>query len=149
MAAGKFTVLDSALSKILDDTIDLGQTGLKMCLCDVSEALSATWTGTSGDGLYSDLVAEVTGTGYTAGGLTLTGVSLVSAAGSVSVSADPASWTGVTITAKFGVIYKAAGDQDILGFFDLETLDPIGRQIIDADLTVSFPSSMMTLTRTA
>lgn len=147
MAAGKFTVLNVALAKMTDGTIRVGVDGLKLALCEAAEALSETWTGTSGDGLYSDLGAEVTGPGYTAGGVDLD-VSVSQNTGVLSVSADPSVWTGVTITAKFGVVYKATGDLDVLGFFDLETSDPAGRVVTASDLTISWPNDLLTLTRT-
>lgn len=149
MAAGKFTVLNVALAKIVDGTIRLGVDDLRIALCEATEALSASWTGTSGDGLYSDLTAEVSGAGYTAGGEELTGVSISGSGASITIEADPTVWTGATFTFKYGVVYLGgSGADDVLGFFDAETTDPSGRTLAGSDLTISWPSELLTLTRT-
>lgn len=148
MAAGKFTVLNLSLAKILDGQVPPGSGDFRICLCDASEALTASWTGASGNGLYSDLAAEVSGTGYTAGGQLMTGLDMVTSGSTVNISADPNVWESVTVTAKYGVVYLDTGDQDVLGFFDLETTDPAGRVIIASDLTISWPNEFLKLTRT-
>ena len=53
---------------------------------------------------------EVTGTGYTAGGVTMSGVSVSVAAGVVKIdwTTDPA-WASSTITARRAVLYKSRG----------------------------------------
>lgn len=51
---------------------------------------------------------EVTGTGYTAGGVTLTNVSVTVVAGGVYLDADDAIWDDSTITARGALIYNAS-----------------------------------------
>ncbi len=53
---------------------------------------------------------EVAGTGYTAGGLTLTGVAWAYNAteGVQGLTADWATWTAATLTARWAVVYKDA-----------------------------------------
>lgn len=67
---------------------------------------------------------EVTGTGYTAGGATLTTpeVSYDGASNTVTLSGDNVSWTTSTITARYVVIYQDTGTAStsvLCGFSDL------------------------------
>jgi hypothetical protein len=59
----------------------------------------------------SDVTNEVTGTGYTAGGNTLAGVSLAYNSGShqFRLAWTSPTWTTSTITARTAVIYKSRG----------------------------------------
>lgn len=52
---------------------------------------------------------EATGTGYTAGGQTLTGVTVTSNAKVTTVTCTSPSWAASTITAAFAVFYDAQG----------------------------------------
>lgn len=58
-----------------------------------------------------DVTNEVTGTGYTAGGVTLANKALTydAATNTVKFDADDASWASSTITARTYVIYKDTG----------------------------------------
>jgi hypothetical protein len=61
---------------------------------------------------FSHLTGEVSGTGYTAGGATLSGksVTVVGATGEVVFDADDVTWSTATITnAQYAVIYKDTG----------------------------------------
>jgi hypothetical protein len=51
---------------------------------------------------------EVVGTGYTAGGVTVTGVSVNSSGYTVYVSFDNPSWTSATFTARAGLLYNSS-----------------------------------------
>lgn len=149
MAAGKFTVLDIALPKLVDGTIRLGVDDLRLVLCTATEALSASWTGASGQGLYSDLTAEVSGPGYAAGGEELSGVVISGSGSSITIEADPTVWESASFTVKYGVVcLGGTGADDVLGFFDVETTDPSGRTVTASDLTILWPSNLLTLTRT-
>lgn len=59
----------------------------------------------------SDLTGEVTGTGYTAGGVTLTSKTITYDATSNTVTLDCAdpSWSASTITARYLVVYRDTG----------------------------------------
>ncbi len=58
----------------------------------------------------SSVTNEVTGTGYTAGGVTLTkSVTKDTANNKVTITFNSASWASSTITARAGVIYKSRG----------------------------------------
>lgn len=146
MAAGKFTVLNVAMTKQLNGTIALGSTGFKLALCDATQALTAAWTGASGDGRYADITNEVTGTGYTAGGIPVE-VVMSEAGGVVTIAADPVLWSGVTLTAKYGLIYKDGGNGDVWGYMDLETTEPAGRVVTASDLTILWPNGLLTAQR--
>lgn len=75
--------------------------------------------------VWADVKAnEVTGTGYTAGGATLGNKTVTyDAANNVTVlDADDVTWASSTITARYAVIYDAAGADDtervLMGYVD-------------------------------
>lgn len=53
----------------------------------------------------ADVTNEVSGTGYTAGGETLTSLSLTQSAGTITFDAADVTWASSTITARGAVIY--------------------------------------------
>lgn len=57
----------------------------------------------------SSVTNEVTGTGYTAGGATLTGCTITFTAGTVSLTADDVQWPSSNITARAAVVYRDTG----------------------------------------
>lgn len=122
MAAGNFTVLNIAKLKLLNGVHDLDTHVYKMALCTSTQALDATFAGTSTDARYADLTAQVAnGNGYTTGGKTLT-MSVSRATGTITVDCNDQSWTAATFSAKYAVIYNdTATNKDILGVVDLET----------------------------
>mgnify|MGYP001091941012 CR=1 FL=1 len=118
MAASAFTVLNSAKKKLVDGTIDLDTHTFKAALLTQAVTLSAASTVDT----YAEISSQVTGTGYTAGGATLSGVTLNESSGTVTFDANDVSWASSTITAKYVVIYDdTATNKDILGFVDLNT----------------------------
>jgi hypothetical protein len=147
MAAGIVTVIDRALEKLGDGTIDLDTNSFKVALCTKDQALGPTFAGTSGDARYSDLTDEVVGSGYVAGGAALTTVAWTRAGGIVSFTADPTSWTALTATMKYAVIYKNGGNGDILAIVDLETTDADGRVASNTDFIINWTSGLFTLAR--
>ena len=74
----------------------------------------------------SDLTNEVTGTGYTAGGVTLTGVTLTydGASNTLKLDSNDPAWASSTITAKFAVFYDATPSTDatrpLIAYVDLD-----------------------------
>lgn len=72
---------------------------------------------------FDDVTNEVSGTGYTAGGATLTSAAKSYTAGTnvVALDADDVSWTTATITARYAVIYKDTGTPStspLIGYVD-------------------------------
>jgi hypothetical protein len=72
---------------------------------------------------FSDVTNEASGTGYTAGGMTLTNVTWAynSSQDYAILTADPVLWTGITITARRAVVYKSTGTAStsrLIGYVD-------------------------------
>lgn len=72
----------------------------------------------------ADLSAEVTGTGYTAGGVALTGVTLSydTASNTFKLDSNDPAWASSTITAKFAVFYDdtPATNKPLISYVDLD-----------------------------
>lgn len=152
MAAGPVTVLNVAMEKIGSGAIDLASDSFVVVLTTSTQALSASFVGTSGQALYSDLTNEVTGSGYTAGGAPLTASDWTRASAVVSFTADATSWTAITATMKYAVICSLDGSLDpehILAVVDLELTDPSGRTSVGGDFIINWSSALFTLTRAA
>lgn len=104
--AGTWKWYGNGLLKIAQGAIDLDTDTFKIMLT------TSTYTPNQDTHDFRDDVTnEVTGTGYTAGGATLTGVAVTydAASNEVRISwADP-TWASSTITARTAVIYKSRG----------------------------------------
>jgi hypothetical protein len=105
----------SAFNKLIDfDTDDI-----KVMLCT-----SAYVPAQDTHQFKSSVTNEVTGTGYTAGGATLTTESITYTAGTntLKLDADDVSWAGSTITARYAIIYDNTGASDaarpLIGYVD-------------------------------
>lgn len=122
---GPMTWMDRALQKIADGTIHLSSDTFHMVLLGSSQALSATFTGSSADGRYADLTNELsTANGYTNGGLALTSAALSRpAVNSTAWTTAAARWTLTgTINFKYAAIVDwTATNKDILGYLDMDT----------------------------
>ena len=76
------------------------------------------------DNFHDDATNEVTGTGYTAGGASLSTKTATYDTGSneLRLDADDVSWGSSTITARYAVIYKdrggASSADELLGYVD-------------------------------
>ena len=62
----------------------------------------------------ADVTNEITGTGYTAGGESLTSVTLTQAGGTITWDADDVTWTSSTLTARGAVVYDDSLTNDPL-----------------------------------
>lgn len=147
MAVGKFTVLNIALKKIGGAVIDLDGHAFKVALLGNGQAIAADFVGASSDGRYGDLTDEVAGAGYTTGGVNLSNVTWAQAGAAVTFGADPSTWSSLDVTAKYGVIYRNGGNNDILGFFDIDDALPAGRVIAGTDFIINWTTGIFALTR--
>jgi len=97
---------------------DLSSVTLKVMLVTSSYGPSQT-----GDEFKSSVTNEVTGTGYTAGGATLTSCAVTADTTNHrgKFTADNVTWSTATLTAAGAVIYKSTGTDStspILGYID-------------------------------
>lgn len=107
-----------ALLKALNKEIDFDTDTIKVMLC------TATYTPNQDTHVYKDVSVtnEVTGTGYTAGGATLT-TKTITYDGTTNITkldADDVTWASSTITARYAVIYDdtPATNKPLLGYVD-------------------------------
>lgn len=94
-------LVNSFKTQLLTGTHDLSSDVIKIALYSSTADLgpaTAAYTATG----------EVTGTGYSAGGKTLTGASISISNGVAYVDFDDAEWTASTITARAALIYNAS-----------------------------------------
>ena len=93
------------------------------------------------DTSYSALTGETTGTGYTAGGLALTNKTLTqdTAANVWKFDADDITFSGVTLSFRYAVIYSATNSQ-LIACVDFGSTQSTANQ----DLTVRWESGTTT-----
>jgi hypothetical protein len=92
----------NSFKEYLSGTINMNTDTFKIVL------LTSSYTPDATHSLYSHLTNQLsTGSGYTAGGATLTktGDKWSRSAGTVTFSADNPSWTSATFTCRYAVIY--------------------------------------------
>jgi len=122
MAAGTVTLYGAAKENIAKALIDLDTDSFVVALLGSGYTPSV-----NSDDTWSDISAnEISGTGYTAGGAALAGVTVTRSGGTVTFDANDVSWTSSTITAKYAVIAKKAGaslagTDLLLAYVELET----------------------------
>jgi len=136
MAAGTFTLYNSAREGIGDGTHDLDTHTFK---CGF---VSAGYTPADSHSLWSQCSgSEISASGYTAGGPTMTGVDYT-ATGSTKVkftcAAFTVSGTG-TKKVKYGVIYNTSASNRLLGYFDMDT--GLSTGVEATQITVTFPNN--------
>ena len=89
---------------------------IRVLLCTTDYAYNQTHTH------VSHVTNEISGTGYTAGGQTLTTPAVTNATGTTKFSADNAQWTTATISAYKAVIYSRLGADSaswpLIGYLD-------------------------------
>ena len=122
---GAWTILNLAKLKVMESTINLAADNFNVVLCSSSQALSASFTGSSGQARYADLTGELaTANGYTVGGVNLASPTLTLAGATVTFNGGNPSWTltGSGITFKYAVIIdESAANKDILAYCDMDT----------------------------
>jgi len=107
-----------SISSAFSKKIDWAGDSIKVML------LTSTYTPNQDTHQYkSDLTGEVTGTGYTAGGVALANKTMPynSATNQLSRKADNVQWANSTITARYAVVYDdtgTAGTSPLIGYVD-------------------------------
>lgn len=123
MAAGNFTFFNIAKGRWNGTTT--GSTTYKAVLTTSSQALAATFTGSSGQARYADLTAEVAnGDGYTTGGEALGSVTWNQATATWTFDAADTAWTltGSGKTFKYIVLFDdGVANDPLIGFVDADT----------------------------
>ena len=115
--SGKF--YGKSFLSVYNKEIDIDSDALKVMLC------TSTYTPDQDNHRYkSDVTNEVTGTGYTAGGVTLTSVTITytGATNILAIDANDVSWTSATFTARYAVVYDSTPSTDatrpLIGYID-------------------------------
>lgn len=103
MSTGK--VYGLTLEKMLAGSIDFVNDDIRCCL------LTTTYIpDQDNDEFYSDLTGEATGTGYTTGGVLVTGVTVTTVDWVMAIDCDDPSWLTATLTGvRYAVFYKDTG----------------------------------------
>ena len=116
----------------------------------VSFKIALTGTGYTPDvnahDFFNDITGQVTGTGYTAGGKALTGITWTydTANRQAVLGAATVTWTGVTITAHFAIVYIDTGTpttSPLVGYIDFGE----DRAYTGTDFPISFPNGVLRL----
>lgn len=103
MPASNFIVHDDAVERLGKGQLNFSTDTLKLALFNSSSNAADTAIGN-----YAALTGQLaTGSGYTAGGETLTGVTWTEVAGTGTLDSDDITWTaaGGAITARYAVVY--------------------------------------------
>lgn len=80
---------------------------------------------------------EVTGTGYVAGGETLTGATVQSSGNTAFVSFNDPSWTGASFTCRGALIYNASKSNKSVAVLNFGA----DRTVTNGTFTVTFPAN--------
>jgi hypothetical protein len=141
--AGTFKWYGNGLLNICKGNIDLDTDTFKIML--------TTSTYTPDQDLHDfrdDVTNEVTGTGYTAGGVALTGVSVTynSTGNKVEISWTDPTWSTSTITARTAVIYKSRGGASSADELLAYVTNDADVSSTGATFTVDLPAPTLTLT---
>jgi len=119
MPAGAIKVYGAALERLLEGGIDLDTDTFVVTL-----HTSSYTPNQSTHGLWSDVSGtEVSGAGYTGGGVVLASITSNRSGLVVTFDAADVSWTSATITAKYAVVTRRAGGSLVSGDFLLSFLD--------------------------
>ena len=118
--------LYEGIHDLIDDTI-------KIALFNANADLLASTTAYSTN-------QEVTGTGYTAGGNTLTGATVRSSGTTAYVSFDNTSWSSASFTSRGALIYNSSKANRSIAVLNFGS-DKI---VANGTLTIEFPSNDVT-----
>jgi hypothetical protein len=118
--------LYEGIHDLIDDTI-------KIALFNANADLTASTTAYSTN-------QEVTGTGYTAGGNTLTGATVRSSGTTAYVSFDNTTWSSASFTSRGALIYNSSKANRSIAVLNFGS-DKI---VANGTLTIEFPSNDVT-----
>lgn len=118
--------LYEGIHDLIDDTI-------KIALFNANADLTASTTAYSTN-------QEVTGTGYTAGGNTLTGATVRSSGTTAYVSFDNTSWSSASFTSRGALIYNSSKANRSVAILNFGS-DKI---VANGTLTIEFPNNDVT-----
>lgn len=120
----------SAKADFLSGTIDLDAHTIKIALYTSTATLSAATTA------YTT-TNEVVGTGYTAGGNTLTGATVSTSGTTAFVDFNDTTWATATITARGALIYDASASNKAIAVLDFGA----DKTSTAGNFTVQFPTA--------
>ncbi len=106
----------NCMEKLVSD-MSAAATSIKVALC------TSTYTPNQAiHSTYNDITNEITGTGYTAGGVALSNKAVTTATRVTTFDADDASWTNSTLTARYAIIYDdttaGATNKKLIGYIN-------------------------------
>ena len=97
----------NAILKAFNKEIDIDGDTIKVMLAtDAVAPVQSTWD------YKNDVTNEITGTGYTAGGATISSPSIVLNTNVVKIDGADVSWTSATFTCRYAYIYDATPGTD-------------------------------------
>lgn len=119
MAAGNVIPYTIGIQNVNKALIDLDGDTIVCVL------LTSSYTpGRTTHSAWSDMsAAEVSGTGYTAGGVELANKAVTHSGGTITFDADDASWAAATLTAKYAALVKRSGGSLVAGDLALAYVD--------------------------
>ena len=107
MAAGNWTAYTKALQSTFTGALNWGSANIRMILLNNSYTPDYTATG---NGAWSDVSTyQISGTGYTAGGVAATSPAVASSGSTVTASGGSSSWASSTITVRYAVLVLSTG----------------------------------------
>ena len=115
-------------TELLGGVHDLDTDTIKIALFTSAATLDAATTA------YS-ITNEVSGTGYTAGGNTLTGASITSDGTTAIVDFDNTTWVSSTITARGAMLYNSSKADRAIAVLDFGS----DKTSTDGDFIIQFP----------
>jgi hypothetical protein len=115
-------------TELLGGVHDLDTDAIKIALFTSTATLGAATTA------YST-TNEVSGTGYTAGGNTLTGAAISASGTTAIVDFDNTTWAASTITARGAMIYNSSKANRAIAILDFGA----DKTSTDGDFTIQFP----------
>ena len=121
---------NSFKTELLGGTHDLDTDTIKIALFTSSATLSASTTAYSTSN-------EVSGTGYTAGGNTLSGATISLSGSTAIVDFTDTTWSSATITARGALIYNSSKSDKAIAVLDFGS----DKSSTNGDFTVVFPAA--------